>query len=124
MVALGLRVHFSGQRDDAALHFVFHIVVQPVLNQCSVHVLLNACIQIGVYGLCFFFRTYGNYSDLICDNLRPRERPCHRFGLELVVFTGDLSAEGNDAFVAILTDGDIFEAGLIERFANAVGNIR
>jgi hypothetical protein len=32
-----------------------------------------------------------------------------------------LSPEGHDALIAILTDGDVFEAGLIERFANTVG---
>jgi hypothetical protein len=34
-----------------------------------------------------------------------------------------VSAQGHDAFVAILTDRDVLEAGLIERGADAAGNI-
>jgi len=34
-----------------------------------------------------------------------------------------VSAKGHYALVAILTYGDIFEASLIERFADAVRNI-
>jgi hypothetical protein len=43
--------------------------------------------------------------------------------VQLVAFTGDLTAEGYDAFVAILTDGNLLEACSIERFANAAGNV-
>jgi hypothetical protein len=34
-----------------------------------------------------------------------------------------MSTKGHYAFVSILTHGDIFEAGLIERLADAVRNI-
>jgi len=44
--------------------------------------------------------------------------------VRLVVRAGDLPPQGHDALIAILTDGDVFEASLIELFANTVGNIR
>jgi hypothetical protein len=41
----------------------------------------------------------------------------------LVTVRRDVSAQGYDAFLAILTYGNILETGLIERCANAGGNV-
>ena len=41
----------------------------------------------------------------------------------VVILAAHLSAEGHYTLVAILAHGNVLETRLIERFANAVGNI-
>jgi hypothetical protein len=55
MVALLLRIHFSGQCYHAVLDFIRHGVVHLILNQRSIQILLYTGVQIGVNCLCFFF---------------------------------------------------------------------
>ena len=83
-------------------HFVFHALMQLILDECSVQILLDALVQIGVHGLCFFFCSYGNHGNLICHNLGSRQRLCKRLGLRLVVLAGDLSPQGHDARSRVL----------------------
>ena len=87
-------------------------------------ILLDALIQIIVPGFCFFFYAHGNHGNLVRDNFCASQGLCQSFGLCFLGVTGNLSAKGHDALVTILTDFDIFEAGLIECLSDAVGKIR
>src|SRR5208282_6657283 len=71
--ALVLRVHFSGERDYAALHRVFHVVVHVVLDQRGVVVLFNPVVEVRVHGLCFALGAHRNYGNLIRHNLSARQ---------------------------------------------------
>lgn len=86
-------------------------------------IVFDAQVEIFDDGLGEGFVADGNDGDFHGDDLAGGEGAGEGFGTGFVLFACDVAAEGDDALVAILIDGDIAEAGVIERAADADGDI-
>ena len=105
---------------DASMALAWHFGRQDPLEDS----LASKClVEIGVHGPGIAFASGRSHDDLIRDHLSRRDPFCNGFGLGLVRVRGNVSAKGHDAFVAILRDSDVFESGLVERFAETVRHI-
>src|ERR1035441_3465101 len=121
--AFGLRGDLAGQRDHMVLDRVLHGVVQLALNEGCVQVLLDPLIQIRIHGSGIAFGAHRDHRNLVRHNLAARERFRDGFRLRLVAVGFDVSAQGHDSLVAILRDGNLLQARLIECRADVGGNV-
>jgi hypothetical protein len=122
--ALCIGVDLAAEGDDAILDRVGDVRVHLVLDERGVEVLLNALVEVGVDGTYFLLRAGGDDGDLVGDDLSAGQGVGDGFGLGFLLVRGDRTAEGDDALVAILRDGDILEALLIEGLADSVRDVR
>src|SRR5580700_9519374 len=118
LVSPDLGVDVPSERNDAVFHAEIYVMFQMVLNQSRVHVALDTIIDVRVHILGVALRARRLDGDLIGNDLADGQGLCDRFSLLLVGVRSYVSAESDDAFVAILAYGNVLVAGLIERLAN------
>src|ERR1035441_6516822 len=82
--ALGLRVDLAGQRDDMVFDRVLYAIMQLALNESGIQVLLDALIQIRIYGPGIAFVAQRYHRNLVRYNLSARDGSCNGFRLSLV----------------------------------------
>src|ERR1035438_2658983 len=93
------------------------------LDAALIQVFRNASVEIRIYGLGGTFAAQRNHCNLVGHNLSAGEGRCNGFRFCLVAVSRDVSAQGQYALLAILSYGNIFEAGLIQRLANVARNV-
>src|ERR1017187_2943349 len=121
--AFRLRVDLTSQRDNAIRDSVFYALVKLLANESSIQIALDTLVQVRVHRFCSALDARRNHCNLVSHNLVSREGPCDGFGVRLVIVRGNVSVQGDHALVTIPSDRDIFEAGLIQRCANARRNV-
>jgi hypothetical protein len=97
--------------------------VEAGAKEGGVDIVFDAHVEILIDGLGEGFIADRDDGDFHGDDLAGGERAGEGFGTGLVLFVGDVAAEGDDAFFAILIDGDVAEAGVVERAADADGDV-
>ena len=111
------------KRDDSVFDSVLYAFVKLILYKCSIQVFLDAAVQICVHRLGLAFCARQNHGNLVRHDLAAGDGFRYGFSLRLFTLCRNVSGKGHDAFFTILGYGDVFEAGLIERFADGVRNI-
>jgi hypothetical protein len=98
----------TGQSHDSVLYAALYIFIEMILDQHRIEILADAVVEVGV-DLFGGAGTFGrDHRDLIGNYLGACQWFRKRLGLSLVRFVPHLPAESDNAFVAILTHGDVF----------------